>query len=1384
MSPSDDASPARVGAGNRYEVIDSLGRGGMAIVQKVHDHVTDRTVAFKRLLSGPDDTQNAKTRVLFEREFHVLSQLAHPRVVQVYDYGFDAVGPYYTMELLDGGDLHALSPLPWQRACSLIRDVCSVVSLVHSRRLVHRDISPRNVRCTTDGLAKLLDFGAMAPMGPVTQIVGTPPVCAPELLDFEPLDARSDLYSLGATFYFALVGQHAYPARDFRHLRELWSMMTPAPPSSLVPDIPPDIDALVMGLLSLDSAARPVSAAEVMERLTAIAHLAPDEQLKVSNAYLYSPSLVGRTNLLERTHRRFARALEGRGSSSLLVGPSGAGRSRLFAACMLDAKLLGLTALRVDPTEGQRGEYGGVRAIARQLLDNLPDATLAAAAPRMAVLGHVIPELREHFPDTQLMSFDDPVLRRPRVQQALLEWLNEISSRHALALGIDDVDLVDEPTKAFAALLISGVARQPLAILVTAQPEDGIASAGPMKVIRDASSELRLICLDLVETEELIGSVFGDVPHRRMLAHRLFAISAGNPRDIMQLAHHLIERGAIRYASGSWSLPAQIDQEDLPATIAQAHQARIDALSEDSRILTQTLALAPDLSLALDHFQVLCGHEDAARMLRSLDELIAGGVFRASGRYFTFAQPVFAALLRAGMSDQAQRAAHFRLAALFEQRGETFRVAQHLLRAGEEERGVDTLLEHARASVAVTDHNLQAYEELLLWLPIDWFEAYRTGIELCKKLGRPRRELYALWIRVSGLTPAGLGDTAAVVELISQLRHDTGLDIYEALDPAMEPMARLGKSFELTAARYQATSEHERVLEALDALRALGRACIQAVGTVAARLDLELWEKLPSLEPFVPLSPALGVVDLLIKGNGKRITGRAEQACVPYRKLLDRATQPDRAGLDETHQRYIISGVCFGLGFMEAPMGLDSALEYARKIETDPLHQVNALLIRMLHHLWQGDARAADSCKHQIELMRIQNSPRTLFEGTHLIGEIAAHAASDDLVRVKQTIDSVSRMAENFPGWVPLLHLARGEAHRIRGAYADALIEIEQGLARTSAGRHQFWAELATAHLKTLDASGRHREAREFGERYLREAEQAELGYRTNYIKLPLATAYAALGEREIAETMADSVLDFFTKLGSRGLNPGLACEARARVAARVSDAEGFAIHARRCGELYRATANRALIAKYQRLMREARGVEGLANRTFDPAAALTGQAAVTHITGMLSACSGSRARAKLGLDLMVARSGALGGFLYAVEGSGPILMAQTELEEPPSGLSLVVAEYLRRKLDDADTTASDTISSSADAPVTSSDTGFDDLAGAGRRMCPTLICHNTNGRFEVTGLAVLLVDLDKPFRAPSDVAVHLSLAWLQAGDVTSVTAWLAAPGRADSMRG
>ncbi|HEY6881168.1 MAG TPA: serine/threonine-protein kinase, partial [Polyangiales bacterium] len=240
----------------RYELGEELARGGMGAVYRVVDHTTGRTLALKRSLS-----HHATGRSALQREYQTLVTLRHPHIIQVYDFGVDEVGPYYTMELLDGVDLRAKCPLPWRELCAYLRDIASSLALLHSRRLIHSDVTVGNVRLTSEGRAKLLDFGALATFGRNEQLAGTPPMISPEALSHGELDQRADLYALGGTAYFALCGQHAYPASSLAVLPAIWERGRPRAPSALVPGIPAELDELVLSLLELDRDARPTSAA-------------------------------------------------------------------------------------------------------------------------------------------------------------------------------------------------------------------------------------------------------------------------------------------------------------------------------------------------------------------------------------------------------------------------------------------------------------------------------------------------------------------------------------------------------------------------------------------------------------------------------------------------------------------------------------------------------------------------------------------------------------------------------------------------------------------------------------------------------------------------------------------------------------------------------------------------------------------------------------------------------------------------------------------------------------------------------------------------------------------------------------------------------------------
>src|SRR5262245_35494370 len=371
----------------RYRLSRKLARGGMGEVFSALDQSTGQKVALKRML--PTAREQRSLVVHFMREYHALAELRHPRIIEVFDYGVDRNVPYYTMELLDGQDLRDLSPLPYREACAHLRDVASSLALLHARRLLHRDVSPRNVRRTSDGRCKLLDFGAMMPFGIPANVTGTAPCVPPEALQGAPLDQRSDLYALGALAYCLLTGRHGYTVSEFDELPAAWKQAL-VRPKRRVRDLPDALDQLVMALMSLDPMKRPSSAAEVIDWLSAIGELPPDDSTAAARSFLTSSHIWGRDSERVELSRRLSKALTGDGSTLLIRGEAGAGKSRLLAEAALVGQTCGLTVVRLVA----RKQRGAAAMLVSDLIHGLRQAAPVEAQRAAARRPHVLAELQ------------------------------------------------------------------------------------------------------------------------------------------------------------------------------------------------------------------------------------------------------------------------------------------------------------------------------------------------------------------------------------------------------------------------------------------------------------------------------------------------------------------------------------------------------------------------------------------------------------------------------------------------------------------------------------------------------------------------------------------------------------------------------------------------------------------------------------------------------------------------------------------------------------------------------------------------------------------------------------------------------------------------------
>ena len=277
-----------------YRLKARIGGGGMGDVWLARHDPLDRPVALKVLREKAARDEGAVRR--FVREARAASRLRHPNTIRVFDFGASDDGVFYiAMELLDGLDLETIvangGPVTNARAIRFARQICGSLAEAHELGIVHRDVKPANLFVTQIGdefdFVKVLDFGvahvareqtiapkASHPPGDGDgaadgDVVGTPAYLSPEMVTGDAVDARSDLYSLGAVLYFMVTGSPLFPNKSFRETLLAHAMHDPLPPSARTDDVAPDLERVILKCLAKQPAFRYQTAREVDAALAA-----------------------------------------------------------------------------------------------------------------------------------------------------------------------------------------------------------------------------------------------------------------------------------------------------------------------------------------------------------------------------------------------------------------------------------------------------------------------------------------------------------------------------------------------------------------------------------------------------------------------------------------------------------------------------------------------------------------------------------------------------------------------------------------------------------------------------------------------------------------------------------------------------------------------------------------------------------------------------------------------------------------------------------------------------------------------------------------------------------------------------------------------------------
>lgn len=1157
----------------RFRIESELARGGMATVFAAFDTAHARSVALKRL--EPHAPQRVAT--LFEREFYVLSSLRHPRIVEVYEFGIDAIGPFYTMELLAGADLRDLAPLPPTAACRYVRDVASSLALLHARRLLHRDVSPRNVRTLPDGGCKLIDFGALTSFGSNDEVVGTPPAIAPEVLAGEPLDQRTDLFSLGALAYFLLTGRHAYPARSVRALPDIWTTPLPAP-SALAPQVPKPLDELVLALLSLASLGRPGTAAEVIDRLNAIADLAPEQDARVTRAYFVGTQLIEREHEHEHAARCIARARSQHGGALFLRGESGVGKTRLLQDIALKAQLAGLTVLRAAAAE-QHGPLLTVRALVQQALRLAP----ATAGPIFAPCAGALRALwgdalgaSEQTADTSAQLTPEQVLETLPGQ--LVEGLLQFAQQQAVAIVVDDVDSAD----ARSAALLMALARRAHShalLVATSSSLAQDADKPAVRNLREASLLLQLRALSHEGTLGVVQAAFGDVPHVRRTAQRLYAATRGNPEHVMQLLQRWVEDGLIRYVDGAFSLPLELPEPALLAADRVAHET-LTRCSSEALLVAHLLALQDTPTTIPGCVELAAPLLDRRGALAAVEALIGADLLVQSPHGLRFRHELLrtAALESLPAQTRQRLQAHLgeHLLASCDGSYEAVSCAGlHLLRGGQATRGAELIARAARAALAADQSSGTLARAST---------ALEAALATYRDQGRsPLQQLdllVPLTICSYEMSPAFAARYGSAT--LSALVAALGL----ASDRVLADHAALIQLLRAAPVLPEGEPKSEQTPDALTLLGWLLHCVLSLVAVASAAIDHEAEARyIEPLRPFRALGkthPATFMYEYCVQVIGLS-EDHAAQSHRDWSELLERLPAVRFPPNVEARLQH---GALYALGLLECQREDEAALQRLEQLNArhTPRTAMMADQLGFLYHAFRGRIDRAEHYRDRVEAYAVQHGSAWQAEIWATCTSCAVYGLTRDLTGIKRAVQQLERLRQAAPSLLQYWERACGTQALLNHEPERARVLYERALSHSGPRERVGWSAVRGALTATLNALGQHARAKQICEETLA-LSAADLAYPPMVFTLQTELICALIGLEDFAA--ADSMLAQLIAHHTPYQNPvilGRLHHVGVELARARADIVGCEHHLESLQRLVVPTRNPALVAQYERL--------------------------------------------------------------------------------------------------------------------------------------------------------------------------------------------------------
>jgi tetratricopeptide (TPR) repeat protein len=709
----------------RYRIDQELGHGGMGVIYRAYDTLLDRQVAIKVVGEAGQSNLSSETRERLLREAKAAARLNHPNIVAIYDAGqMDGV-PYIVMELIKGHSLYSLKPTSIDVIVSIARQICAALAHAHANGIIHRDLKPENVIVSDDGVVKLTDFGLARSISSRLSgeglVVGTVLYLPPEAALGNPMDGRSDLYSLGVLLYEMTTGKLPFTESDPLTVISQHIYAPVIPPHTLRSDIPPALDSLILQLMKKNPDERPASAEEVRHRLEILDNTNQlngfQTGIEVEQPLLdrlVRGRLIGREREMAEISAMWQRAMAGEGMFLFVTGEPGIGKTRLVHELVTHATSSDCKTFWGECYAEGSTPYAPFRQILKESLD---EAEIAEQLPNyvMADLITIAPELRDKYPHIPQNPPLDALSEQQHVFESVVAWCAALSSTTPLLLVIEDIHWADSGTLYLLRHLARRTRKMHILVAMTYRETEVTDLCCLPQVLYDFNRErlatrIKLVRFDHDQTRLMLAAMLGSSGQiDENLVDAIFHETEGNPFFIEEVCKALIEEEKLRFVDQRWVADG-IEEMDIPQSIRITVQSRMARLPQQ---IQEILVMAAILGREFDFNTLKRATEvDEETLIEALEsaekaQIIAEVPHRKTASLvFTFGHALIPSSLRDSVSGLRRQRLHRRAAmALEASRGSDGAnleaLAYHYAQAGDEENALRYSIQAAERALSV-----------------------------------------------------------------------------------------------------------------------------------------------------------------------------------------------------------------------------------------------------------------------------------------------------------------------------------------------------------------------------------------------------------------------------------------------------------------------------------------------------------------------------------------------------------------------------------------------------------------------------------------------------------------------------------------------------------